>query len=188
MKTNDNIESPENINSQENVDARIDSVEYLYAIVHAMKCESEDRLQDLADCLENHHNTAAEQIFRKTITLVQNSIESIENKTRDMSLPSIPPWEYQSLGLTDPDCHCMDHAHYLMNAKEALNLAIVNEERIAYFLEQLKRHTDISIVKVAESIVNDEKSLLAEMAEWHKDIEINEHHQSEDFDPPNMPE
>ncbi|MBF0264628.1 MAG: hypothetical protein HQL46_05095 [Gammaproteobacteria bacterium] len=176
------------MNAKDDIKSRIDSVEYLYAIVHAMKCESEDRLQDLADCLENHHNKEAEDIFRQAINLIQKSIDGIEYKTSDLSLPSIPPWEYQSLGLTDPDCHCMENAHYLMSAKEALNLTIVNEERISYFLEQLKRHTDSSIIEVAENIVKEEKQLLAEMATWHKDIEESEPKRTEDFDPPNMPE
>ena len=71
----------------------IKSPEHLFAQVYAMKCESEDRLQDLMDSLNQHNNRCAADIFSQTIDLIKLSLKNIEQRVKGMQLPEIPPWE-----------------------------------------------------------------------------------------------
>lgn len=166
----------------------INSVEHLLAQAHAMKCESEDRLQDLADSLRQHHNLAAADIFSRTLTLIERSIKDIEQRVQAMTLPLIPPWESQWHCIEQPDSVCIDKAHYLMTPVQALDLAIYNETRLQVFFDQQSEQTIIEAIRlIAQELSADEKELIRQMQLWREALDNSEIHH-EDLDPPNIPE
>ena len=167
----------------------IKSPEHLFAQVYAMKCESEDRLQDLIDSLKQHNNSAAADIFSRTIELIQGSIKNIEQRTQGMQLPEIPPWESQWHCKEQPDCLCIENAHYLMTPLQALELALFNEKRIQeFFALQIDKQTNKEIRLIADELLVQEKQLTAQIYSWRKLLENSQTEQNEDFDPPNVPE
>jgi len=167
----------------------IKSTEHLFAQVYAMKCESEDRLQDLIDSLNQHNNSAAAEIFSRTIELIKLSLENIEQRVQGMQLPQIPPWESQWHCDDQPDLLCIENAHYLMSPLQALELAIFNEQRLQEFFKQ---QADIGINEdirlIANELLFQEMQLAEQMQSWKKQLENSETEQNEDFDPPNIPE
>lgn len=167
----------------------IESPEHLLAQVHAMKCESEDRLQDLIDSLTQHNNIAAADIFSHTIELIRASLENIEQRAQGMQLPDIPPWESQWHCKDHPDCVCMEHAHYLMTPLQALDLAIFNESCLYEFFKQQADHgVNKDIRHIANELKVLEKQLTKQMQSWRAQLESSETAQNEDLDPPNVPE
>jgi len=167
----------------------IQSPEHLLAQVYAMKCESEDRLQDLIDSLKQHNNSAAADIFSRTIELIQDSIKNIEHRAQGMQLPEIPPWEAQWHCEVQPDCLCIENAHYLMTPLQALELAIFNEKRLQeFFALQIDTGVNEKIRLIADDFLIQEKQLTKQMHSWKKQLENNPAEQNEDLDPPNIPE
>lgn len=167
----------------------IKSPEHLLAQAYAMKCESEDRLQDLVDSLKQHNNMAAADIFSRTIDLIKLSLNEIELRVHEMDLPQIPPWEYQWYCDDQPDSVCIEKAHYLMTPVQALELAIVIENR---FQEFFKQQTDNKISEdirlIAYELAIHEKHLMKQLQSWKEQLDTSEIEQIQDFDPPNIPE
>ena len=167
----------------------IKSPEHLFAQVYAMKCESEDRLQDLINSLEQHNNNAAADIFSRTIELIKLSIKNIELRTQGMQLPEIPPWESQWHCEDHPDLVCIENAHYLMSPLQALELALFNERRLQeFFIQQVDKGINEEIRIIANEFLIQEKQLTIQMYSWKEQLENNPTEQNEDFDPPNVPE
>lgn len=167
----------------------IKSPEHLLAQVYAMKCESEDRLQDLIDSLKQHNNSAAADIFSRTNELIKLSIKNIEQRVQGMQLPKIPPWESQWHSKEQPDCLCIENAHYLMTPLQALDLAIFNEKRLQeFFKQQINNGLNEEIRLIANEFLVQEKQLTIQMHSWKEQLENNSTEQNEDFDPPNIPE
>lgn len=167
----------------------IKSPEHLFAQVYAMKCESEDRLQDLIDSLNQHNNKAAADIFSRTIELIKRSIENIEQRIEGMQLPEIPPWESQWHYDDQPDLVCIENAHYLMSPLQALELAIYNEMRLQeFFKQQVDKGVNEDVRLIASELLFHEKQLTEHMLSWKVQLENSEIEQNEDFDPPNIPE
>jgi len=167
----------------------IKSPEHLLAQAYAMKCESEDRLQDLIDSLKQHNNSAAADIFSRTIELIQNSIKNIEHRAQGMQLPEIPPWESQWYCEEQPDCQCIENAHYLMTPLQALELAIFNEKRLQeFFKEQSDNNINKEIRLIANEFLIQETQFTVQMYSWKEQLENSQMEQNEDFDPPNIPE
>ncbi len=168
----------------------IKSPEHLLAQVHAMKCESEDRLQDLIDSLTQHNNMAAADIFSRTHKLIKLSVQNIEQKAQGMQLPEIPPWESQWHCNEQPDCLCIENAHYLMTPVQALDLAIFNEKRLlVFFKQQTEIGFNENIRLIANELLIHENQLTKQMQSWREHLEKSEtEQQNEDFDPPNIPE
>ena len=167
----------------------IKSPEHLLAQVYAMKCESEDRLQDLIDSLKQHNNGAAADVFSRTNELIKLSIKNLEQRTQGMQLPEIPPWELQWHSKEQPDCLCMENAHYLMTPLQALELAIFNEKHLQeFFIQQIDTGVNEEIRLIADEFLVQEKQLTVQMHSWKEQLENDPTEQNEDFDPPNMPE
>ena len=167
----------------------IKSPEHLLAQVYAMKCESEDRLQDLIGSLKQHNNSAAADIFSRTIELIQDSIKNIEHRAQGMQLPEIPPWESQWYCEEQPDYLCIENAHYLMTPLQALDLAIFNEKRLQeFFIQQIDNGITEKIRLIANEFLVQEKQLTVQMHSWKQQLELSQTEQNEDYDPPNIPE
>ena len=167
----------------------IKSPEHLLAQVYAMKCESEDRLQDLIDSLNQHNNSAAADIFSRTNELIKCSIKNIEHRVQGIQLPEIPPWESQWHCEEQPDHQCIENAHYLMTPLQALDLAIFNEKRLQdFFIQQIDKGINEEIRLIADEFLVQEKQLTRKMSSWKKQLEKSQTEQNEDFDPPNVPE
>lgn len=158
------------------------------ANVIALKIEFEERLEGLADCLETHNNPVASDVFRTLADRVSENLRKMEVMAAGHELPVIPPWEYQWHCSDDPEALCIDRAHYLMSSKQALELALFNENRSMQFLHKVIEDVDNDAIKqLASLMIAMEKELAESMQHALQNME-EDMHLCEDLDPPNMPE
>ena len=167
----------------------IDSLEEFLAHMLALKCEAEDRLQELADCLEGHNNLEAADIFRQLQKLAAESVCEIERLAEGIELPSIPIWDYQWYCTDSPECACIDNAHYLMNSRQALELARLNSRRTRTFLLQAMNDVRIEEVQeIARQLFSHEETFIYKIEQWLAEIGDEDMPLCNDLDPPNTPE
>lgn len=167
----------------------INSIEEFLAHSLALKCETEDRLQELADCLEEHNNLNVAHIFRELQKLAEDSVNEIEQLARGMELPSIPIWEFQWYCSNSPESACIDNAHYQMNTREALELAKFNSRRTHRFLIMVLDQIDIDEVQAsAQHLLVHEEKFISRIEQWLKGIGDEDQPMCTDLDPPNTPE
>ncbi len=165
------------------------SIEEFLAHILALKCETEDRLQELADCLEEHNNCEVAHIFRELQKLAAENIHEIERFAEGMELPSIPIWDFQWYCTNSPESACIDSAHYQMNTREALELARFNSRRTREFL--IRAIEEVSITEVqdhARHLYSHEEVFITRIEQWLLDVGDLDTPMCTDLDPPNMPE
>jgi hypothetical protein len=154
----------------------------------ALKLESEERLQGLSDTLSEHHNLEAAAIFQSLVGIMQDSIVELEVMAKGLKLPVIAPWDYQWHCSNDPAALCIDQAHYLMNSRQSLELALFNEQRSLDFFQRVYQHVDNpQVKKMAEQLIQAEHQFAANIKRNMASME-EELLAKEDFDPPNVPE
>lgn len=167
----------------------INSIEEFLAHSLALKCETEDRLQELADCLEEHNNLSVAHIFRELQKLAEDSVSEIEHMAAGMELPTIPIWDFQWYCTNSPESACIDNAHYQMNTRQALELAKFNSRRTHRFLMMVIDEIGIDEVQAsAKKLLSHEERFISRIEEWLKDIGEEEQPMCTDLDPPNTPE
>jgi hypothetical protein len=160
------------------------------ANVIALKSESEERLQVMADCLHEHNNLHASGVFQELASIITSTIQQLEQKAAGLTLPVIPPWEYQWHCPNDPEALCMDHAHYMMSTREALQLALFNEQRSIDFFTRVHDEVELAAVReLALQQIEIEKEYAAIIRQRLAGVESEgDDFSCEDLDPPNMPE
>lgn len=167
----------------------LENAEEFLAHVLALKCETEDRLQELADSLEEHHNMEAAGVFRCLQELAAEGVLEIERLAEGFELPSIPIWEYQWHCVNSPENACIDKAHYLMNSRQALELARSSSRRTHAFLLEVMNNVQIKEVQeIAQQLISHEEEVfIYRIEQWLKDICDEDMSLCDDLDPPNTP-
>ncbi len=164
------------------------SLEEFLAQALALKYESEERLDQLAQCLAEHNNPAAAEVFESLANAVGTMIQELEALAADKSLPQIPPWEYQWHCDDDPEALCIDHAHYLMTIRQSLELAQFNELRSLQFFQKVEEVVaDDQIKQLAQRLIHLETVFAGDIRQRLENLS-EDISSCEDFDPPNMPE
>jgi hypothetical protein len=167
----------------------IHSIEQLLAQAQAMKCESDDRLHDLEHTLREHNNCKAADVFLQIRAWIKHSITDIEQRTKTMTLPVIPPWDAQWSCAEPADCACMEQAHYLMSPQQALKLTLYNEQRFSVFFDHQSQHgATPTIRQTAEELLTQDKKLMAQIQALQDNFDPDDNYEQDDFDPPNIPE
>lgn len=158
----------------------------LLAHLLAMHDEAADRFTDLADCLYQHHNVAAHTVFDQALQLQKQAIAQLEDEIGTRQLPTIAPWEYLGHCEEHPECECMQQAHYLMSAQQAVQLALFIENRLLTFCQhqqQAKNSATRDLASNQTAAIRQRIQQLSVLADQAQDkLPL------EDFDPPNMPE
>ena len=76
-----------------------------------------------------------------------------------------------------------------MTPLQALELAIFNEKRFQeFFILQVNKGVNEDVRLIANEFLIQEKQLTVQMCSWKEQLENSQTEQSEDFDPPNIPE
>jgi hypothetical protein len=169
-------------------DISIHSEADFLAHVIALKHESEERLQTMADCLYVHNNPDAADVFQELATNIATAIEALESRAEGIELPVIAPWEYQWHCSNNPDSQCMDQAHYMMSSRQALQLALFNEQRSLAFFKRIEDSTQHDAVRVlAGEQVAVEQRFAELVISRMNDLPLDDR-LCDDLDPPHMPE
>lgn len=170
---------------------KIETIPDFLAHALALEEESAERYEMLADCMEVHHNDEVADLFRKLTTYSEKHADEVRNMASGMTLPVIPPWEYNwNCPDTPEGGDCFSGAvNYLMTSFQALTIAMHNEERGREYYAWVSQESPNSEVRRMAAEMADEEQ---EHVELLKDLmsrkEITDEQPLEDFDPPNMPE
>jgi len=164
------------------------SLEEFVAHAIALKDESEERLDHLGHCLAEHNNPEAARVFQQLAEANTQAIQELQSVARNMTLPQIPPWEFQWHCADDPDALCIDEAHYLMSVRQSLKLALFNELRNLQFFEVVHESVEDQAIKdLAQRLIQQEQVVTMDMQQRIDNLPEDEQ-AIEDLDPPNMPE
>lgn len=168
----------------------IKSVEEFLAHLLVIKCETEDRLGELADCLEAHHNQEVADVFRQIKELVAEGVSEIERLAEGIELPVIKIWDHQWYLVNSPENACIDNAHYLMNRRQALELASFYSQRTCKFLLQAMDKEQIDEVQeiARQQLSYEQQFVIQKIERWLTEVDEHETSLCDDLDPPNLPE
>jgi len=164
----------------------IQSLDEFIVHAHALKCESEERLETCAASLRAHNNPDAASVFHALSQMVAQTIQELEVMAEGRKLPPVPPWNFHWHCVDDSSC--MDEAHYLMSERNALELAQLNEQRaMKYFQDIVEVVTDPAVKELAQRLHDLEQRFSRHIEQRLQQLEEDVAHH-DDLDPPNTPE
>jgi len=170
----------------------IETVTEFLAYAVALEEESAERYEMLADSMEVHHNDEVADLFRKMMVYSEKHAEEVKALATGMTLPVIPPWEYNWNCPDSPeggDCFS-DVVNYLMTPRQVLDLAIHNEIRGRDFYAWVASESpEAEVRRLAGEMAEEEQEhvnmlqvMMLEQSDISSEVPL------EDLDPPNMPE
>lgn len=168
----------------------IETVEEFLAHMLVLKCETEDRLEELADCLQVHHNLKVADIFRQLQQLAEEGVCEIERLAEGVDLPVIATWDHQWYFENSPEIACIDNAYYLMNRRQALELASFYSQRTCKFLLQAMDNSQIDEVQklARQQLSYEQQFFMRKIEHWLTEVGDEDTPLCDDLDPPNLPE
>jgi rubrerythrin len=160
-------------------------------LAHAIELEMEavDRYLELAASMELHNNLAVAELFRGQAELGVAHVEHIRLQAEGLTLPLISPWDFKWNCPESPECLCMDLVSYLMNAQQALSLALHNEIQGRDFYARVATsspHPDVQ--HIAAQLEREENEHIAMLENWLAHEPRLDMLPQEDLDPPNLPD
>lgn len=164
-----------------------DTLAAFYAHALGLEHECECWLIDLSRSLQAHHNPEAAAIFVDAEKLCVENIEQIHQRSVNLELPRVAPWEYYWHQFVNIENTCIDSVHYMISALEAIELVL---EKLAadseYYHAIEQQSDDLQIKQAARQIISLLDSEMELVRGWKsqqsKDVPLT------DLDPPNMPE
>lgn len=160
-------------------------------LAHAITLENEsvERYQQLADSMETHNNMEVADLFRKLAHFGEIHAHEVEHHAEGMKLPQIPPWDYKWTCPEGPESGCEEDAHYLMDTRQALNMALHNEERGRQFYAAVaETSADEEVRKLANEFAEEEQEHVNILKKWVLHLSDPDTVPLDDLDPPNIPE
>ena len=135
------------------------SLRDFYAHALAIEREAAHRYQALAQQMENHHNLAVAETFARLARMESDHTGRIERAAPDVDPSTIPALEYRWEGIDSPESTPLDAVHAHMTPFQALELAVLNEERALRFFEAVARSTPNHAVReLAATFAADERT------------------------------
>ncbi len=162
-------------------------------LAHALELEEEsvDQYETLADSMEIHHNEEVSELFRRLAGYSEIHAGEVRQRTHGIDLPDIPPWDFKwdAPGGSPEADSGNDKINYLMNARQALELALHNEIRGRDFYAQVAASsTNPDVQNLAKEMAEEEQDHVELLKEWIEREDYTSTPPQEDLDPPNMPE
>lgn len=167
----------------------IDSIAEFLAHALELELESAERYRELADSMDVHNNPEVAALFRKLAGYGDDHADEVKERTGDMELPRIPPWDFKWSCPEAPEAPCMEDAHYMMSKCQALELALHNEVRGRdFYAEVAEKSPDTEVRKVAAEMAAEEDTHVEMLKSWFERESCEFQGVQDDLDPPNMPE
>jgi rubrerythrin len=167
----------------------INSLPELMAHALAIEVEAEITYAMLADQMETHNNPDLAQIFRKLADIEGRHAAELRQRTADMALPRLKPWQYKWQEADSPEALDISAAHYLMTPWHALRLALEAERRAHRFFDKLaKSATDPEIQAMAAEFAEEEAGHVALVEDLLAKQTEPDENWADDFDPAQLQE
>ena len=153
----------------------------------ALEEEAAERYAELAEVMEAHNNHEAAELFAKMSGIERIHVDEIRKQIASRELTGLPSAHYRWIGLEGPET--TDHAdlHYLMTPRQALSLALLNEQRAHDYYRDIASHSsDSEVVKLARELADEEREHVAWVELWLQRFPESEEGWDQDDDPPNL--
>jgi rubrerythrin len=160
-------------------------------LAHSVELESEarERYEELADVMAQHNNDAVAQFFLRMAQEARHHLSEVAELTRGLDLPALKPWEFTWLDLEPPETASYEAVHYRMSLREAMKLALQNEnDAHNYYHQSAERATDTETARIARQFADEELSHAAELECMLNELPANGRYLREEDDDPHMPE
>jgi rubrerythrin len=160
-------------------------------LAHSVELESEarDRYEELADVMAQHHNDTVARFFQRMAHEAQHHLSEVAELSSGMDLPALKPWEFNWVDMEPPETASYEAVHYRMSLREAMKLALQNENSAHDYYHQSAEHaTDLETARIARRFADEELSHAAELECMLNELPANGSHLREEDDAPHMPE
>jgi rubrerythrin len=160
-------------------------------LAHALELEAEShaRYRELAECMEVHNNPEVAELFGRMAHYSELHTHEVQRRAEGIELPAIAPWGFKWNCPESPEAPCMDDVNYLMNKRQALELALHNEIRGRDFYARVAEHSPSPDVRaVAREMADEEAEHVEVLTQWLARVAAGVGEIPEDLDPPNIPE
>jgi len=156
------------------------------AQAYAMELDAVERYALFADQLDTHNNRAVAEMFRKL-----SAIEALHAKRilEEMGWPSLPalPVAFAWEGGEGPETAPADAVHYLMQPRQALEIALDCERRAKKHFEAIARgRAPKKVREAAKEMAEEEREHVRLIQEWMARVPPLDPDWDRDPDPPRM--
>ena len=158
-------------------------------LAHAIVLEHEsvERYEQLADSMETHNNLEVANLFRKLADLGSKHAREVERRAAGIELPQISPWEFKWSCPEGPETSCFEDAHYLMTTRQALGIALHNEQHGRDFYTHVASSSpDPEVRRLSALFAQEEHDHIELLHKWLVNLSDPDVAPPEDLDPPNV--
>jgi len=168
---------------------KISNLQTFLAYSVALEEEAAERHDDLADMMDVHNNPEVAETFRKLAHYSRLHAQEIRDHSKGHKLPVIAPWDFGWENMEGPETADISDMNYLMSNRQALKIAMGNEQRAHDFYFQISRESpDPAVCALAEEFSEEEKEHLGLLEKWLEQYPESEEELAFDPDPAHMPE
>jgi len=165
----------------------INSVAELLAHALALEIEAVARYAELAGIMTAHNNQEVAALFSRMSEIEKLHVESIDRQITSRNLGQLPMVRYQWISAEGPETTDLADLHYLLRPRQALTLALLNEQRARdYYQGILGTTSDHETRSLAEELAVEEEEHVALLQNWLAKYQPAEADWDEDNDPPNI--
>ncbi len=120
---------------------RISNLDTFLAYSVALEEEAAERHDDLADMMDVHNNPEVAETFRKLAHYSRLHAQEIRDHSKGYKLPVIAPWDFGWENMEGPETADISDMNYLMSNRQALKIAMGNEQRAHDFYFQISKES-----------------------------------------------
>jgi rubrerythrin len=134
----------------------------LYAHAIASERAAAARYAEFAQRMADEGNDQVAALFRTLAVFEAEHLETLEARTKGVSLPSIAPGEYAWLDAGAPETAAHDLVFRLLTPHQALQIALEAERRAKQFFTGVKQTaTDSALRLLAQEMATEEQGHIA---------------------------
>lgn len=163
----------------------VTNISELLAYALALEEQACERYGELAELMQTHNNKDVAELFKKMSAIEKLHVTQIRQLIIKYQLTDLPVKQYQWISLEGPESTDPGDLHYLMTARQALMLALLNEQRACEYYENVVRHSDDQDVRsLAQELATEEQEHVALVRDWLDRFPETEEDWDYDDDPP----
>jgi hypothetical protein len=167
--------------------AKMTDLDTFLAYSVALEEEAAGRHDELADMMDVHNNPEVAATFRRLAHYSRLHAQEIRDHSRGHDLPRIAPWDFEWESMEGPETADIGKVDYLMSARQALKIAMANEQRAHDFYHAISEESpDAEVRALAAEFAEEEQEHLGLLKLWLDQVPAEE--PAFDPDPPNAPD
>jgi len=165
------------------------TVEDFLARALLLEEESGERMEELADVMEVHHNNESEAVLRKLAHYSRKHADEVRGMTEGYQLPSLESWTIDWSEPESPETVPFDDLDYLMTETQILQVALESEVRgQRYYAAVAAGAVDAEVKRLAAQFAEEEAEHVELIRNWIVTLSEQNVEATDDLDPPNQPE